>query len=189
MLVKPTTLAKIATQYAVSEEKSCVLATFDVKRIMATAQLEKYAIIMGVNFRILRSKTDLRQLLGDFIQHNLIFVDTAGTSPKDFSYISEMEEFINFIHVPREVHLCLNAALRKKEMQKIVSNFKNTAYDRAIITKSDESDSMGPVLSTLYQNRVDISYITNGQDVPSDIALANEDKVSELLLKEWSVSQ
>ena len=182
---KTTTLAKIASHYAVFEGKSCVLATFDVRRIMATAQLEKFALIMGTPFRVLRQKSDLKKLINDFISKNLIFIDTAGTSHHDLEYLEEMEDFISYINIPKEIYLCLNASFRIKEMQKVIDHFKQLYYEKVIVTKCDESGSLGPALSVLHRYNLPLSYLTNGQDVPSHIVLADEKSTHEYLLKEW----
>ena len=185
---KTTTLAKIASQYSVMDGKKCVLATFDVIRIMATAQLGKYADIMRIPFRVLMDKSDLKKLIKDFINYELIFIDTAGTSHHDSSYIGEMEAFVNYIESPKEVHFCLNASLRKREMVTILDHFESIPFDRVIITKVDESATLGPILSVLYKRKLDISYLTNGQDVggvPGDFFLGTRESVREQLLKEW----
>ena len=186
---KTTTLAKVVAQQrfmTMTNKKKCVLATFDVIRIMATAQLEKYANIMEIPFRVLRSKMDLKKLISDFIDYDLVFIDTAGTSHHDVSYLKEMEEFVAYIDIPKEVYFCLNASLRQKEMMKILNHFEAIPFDRIIITKVDESDTMGPILSAVYKKKLDISYITNGQQVPEDVFLGTKETVKKQLLKEWT---
>ena len=183
---KTTTMAKIASHYAVGEGRSCVLATFDVRRIMATAQLEKFALIMETPFRILRQKSDLKRLISEFIEKNLIFIDTAGTSHHDKSYLEEMGDFISYISIPKEIHLGINATLRIKEMEKIIDHFQNIRYDRVIITKCDESENLGPALSVLHRYNLPISYLATGQDVPTHFVLASKDIVCKQLMKEWT---
>ena len=183
---KTTTLAKIAAGCSVEDEDKSVLATFDVIRIMATAQLEKFANIMKIPFRILRGKSDLKKLINDFISYRFLFIDTAGTSPNNAEYLKEIREFVNYIDIPKEVHFCLNASLRVNEMEHLLDHFQGVGFDRVIITKVDESESMGPVLSVLKRRQLNISYVTNGQDVPNDIFLAEEKTMSKQMLREWS---
>ena len=183
---KTTTLAKLVASMALTDKKKCALATFDVIRIMATAQLEKYANIMEIPFRVLRSKTDLKKLIGDFINYDLIFIDTAGTSHHDSSYLKEMEEFVTYIDIPKEVYFCLNASLRQKEMMKILNHFEIIPFDRVIITKTDESETLGPILSAIYKKKLNISYVTNGQQVPGDVFLGTKETIKKQLLKEWN---
>lgn len=182
---KTTTLAKIATRCSVVEDKSCVLATFDIRRIMATAQLEKYANIMKVPFRVLYYRDDLKKLLSDFIEKNIIFIDTAGTSQHDKKHIEELSEFISYMKIPREVHLCLNSSMRTRDIGKIIKNFESCRYDRIVITKSDESYSLGTALSAAARCKKPLSYITCGQGVPNDIFSAGKESLKKQLLSEW----
>lgn len=182
---KTTTLTKVATKYAVIEKKQCLLATFDLRRIMAAAQLERYAHIMEIPFRTVGMVKELRQLITEHIGYQLIFMDTYGTNYSEEKNLNELFDFVNFIDIPREVHLCMSASMRLRDMERILKGFYTARYDRILITKVDESHSLGTALSAIFKTEVPISYITTGQEVPKDIVLASEKTVVAQLLKEW----
>ena len=183
---KTTTLSKIASRFILHENKTVVMATFDVRRIMATAQLETYANIVGVPFRVLREKSDFKTLVKDFIDKNLIFIDTAGTSQHDHKHIDEIGDYIDSLTYPKEVCLCLNASFRYKDLHDVMKSFRRTHFNKILITKADESYSLGSILSVAYESKVPLSFITDGQDVPNDIRLLTAEVLEEFLLREWT---
>ena len=182
---KTTTIPKIASHFIFREHKEVVMATFDIRRIMATAQLEAYAKILSVPFRVLREKSDFRDLVKEFISKNLIFIDTAGTSQNDTKHIDEIADYITSLQYPRDVYLCLNASFRYKDLLSIMGPFRKTEFNKLLITKSDESHSLGSVLSVAYESKIPLSFITNGQEVPHDVHLLNEETLEKFLMKEW----
>lgn len=183
---KTTTLAKIAAETAFGMRKKTLLATFDIKRIMATVQLERYAQMMEVPFRVIADKSALKKMIKDSIDYSYVLFDTSGTTKKDKDYFEEMKEFFDYITLPKEIHLCMNASSRMKEMEEIIHYFRALCYDRVIITKCDESLSLGPVLSVLHKHSLLVSFLTDGQDVPSDIHVANAEILKKKLEEEWA---
>ncbi|MBL8993082.1 MAG: hypothetical protein JNM63_07060, partial [Spirochaetia bacterium] len=117
--------------------------------------------------------------------YQLIFMDTYGTNYSEEKNLNELFDFVNFIDIPREVHLCMSASMRLRDMERILKGFYTARYDRILITKVDESHSLGTALSAIYKTEVPISYITTGQEVPKDIVLASEKTVAAQLLREW----
>jgi flagellar biosynthesis protein FlhF len=52
-----------------------------------------------------------------------------------------------------------------------------------IITKVDETSYIGNVISVADKYNKPISYITNGQEVPNDIAIAEPDMMVNMILE------
>lgn len=182
---KTTTLAKIAGKYRIQEDRDVVLASFDYHRVLATAQLEKYASILETSFRVIYDKSELKKLINDYINKNLIFIDTSGTSPAEDERLAELVEFIHHVEIPKETHFCLSASLRRREMKWVLDTFSPARADRVILTKIDESQSLGTALSLVSEQELKLSYLTCGQDVPYDIFPATEENIRAQLLKEW----
>lgn len=80
---KTTTIAKIASSYAVEEKKKVALLTADTYRIAAVEQLRTYANILEVPFRVIYSEEEVREAVGEFVNYDYIFVDTMGHSHKN----------------------------------------------------------------------------------------------------------
>ena len=182
---KTTNLVKIASIYGVRLRKRAVLLTHDFVRIAATDHLEKYAGIMKIPFHIVFEKSELREVISQYIHYDYIFIDTAGTSQNDLNTINELADFISAINLPKDVFLVLNAASRRKEMNKILENFRPLNYNKIIISKIDEAETLGTALSAAASLRLPIGFFTNGQKVPNDIIPASTEALALLLKKEW----
>ena len=62
----------------------------------------------------------------------------------------------------------------------VIARFNQLVYKNIIITKLDETNTVGPLLSIL-GNGKSISYFTTGQSVPDDIEIARKEKLYELI--------
>ena len=62
----------------------------------------------------------------------------------------------------------------------MITLFNNLMYTNIIITKLDETNTVGPLLSILGSGKK-ISYFTTGQSVPDDIEIARKEKLYELI--------
>jgi len=67
----------------------------------------------------------------------------------------------------------------------IYDNFKPLGIKEMIFTKLDETDTYGSLLNIIYQGKVNIAYITNGQNVPDDLLLPNEKILTDMLLRRY----
>jgi flagellar biosynthesis protein FlhF len=66
-------------------------------------------------------------------------------------------------------------------MQEIFKSFDKIHFDSIIITKVDETNSIGNVIDVAEKFKKPISYFTNGQEVPNDIVLADPEKLVNLM--------
>jgi flagellar biosynthesis protein FlhF len=64
------------------------------------------------------------------------------------------------------------AATKTSDLQDILRQFEPFNYQSVIITKIDETIRMGNIISVLAEKGKSVSYITNGQTVPTDIKRA-----------------
>ncbi len=182
---KTTTLSKLAVKYALQEDLLSVLVSYDGWRVMAAAQLERIAVNLGVPFRLLQEPSDLVKVIKENHQASLIFVDTGGTNFDDQKRLTDLFDLVNHVEIPKEVHLCLSASMRYKELQRMAKGFYDANFDRVLITKLDESSSLGPVLSVVANLEKPISFLSIGQNVPKDFELPSVEKMTTRLLKEW----
>jgi flagellar biosynthesis protein FlhF len=98
-------------------------------------------------------------------------------------YVSELNALLQ-AKGGSETFLVLGLTSKYKDMKAITGNFAKFGLDKVLFTKLDETETYGSIVNLLYEFPLRLSYITNGQNVPDDIAEANEDRLIELLLKE-----
>jgi flagellar biosynthesis protein FlhF len=179
---KTTTIAKLAAR-AYKHGVKVALITIDTFRIGAVAQLETYSGIMGLPLEVASTPAELAEALAAHADKQLIFIDTAGRSPRDREKLQELKSFLN-MNPAIEVHLCLAATTRDNELARTVARFGVLPVSRLLFTKLDESESFGSIVNVHLRDKVPLSYFTTGQKVPEDIEAATAGKVAELLIGE-----
>ena len=181
---KTTTIAKVASIFAVEEKKKVTLLTADTYRIAAAEQLRTYANILEVPFRVIYTKEELQKAIVDFKEYDYIFVDTAGHSHRNEEQLATMKEYLDAIGelASKEVFLVLSATTKYCDLLKIAKNYKSITDYQLIFTKLDETTTVGNLLNVKLFTDAPIAYVTCGQNVPNDIAKFNPQKTVKQLL-------
>ena len=176
---KTTTIAKLASRLILEARKNDLpdpeicLITIDTMRVSAQEQLEVFANILGKNVLKAESADDLRDLYDEYKEHvDYIFIDTSGYSPNDATKISNMKTILD-TKMNADVYLAVAASTKTSDLHNIFRNYEPFAYDSVIITKFDETQQIGNVISVLWEKHKSISYITDGQHVPRNIQKAD----------------
>lgn len=179
---KTTTIAKLTAQYVLEEHKKVVLFTSDTYRIAAVEQLKTYADILGVEIEIIYDESELPKYIEKWRHMDHILIDTAGRSHKNEEQVTELKALMKNV-VDKQVFLVLNANTTAKDVKNIVQTYEKaeSQFD-LIVTKLDETDEIGNVININYYSQKAIRYLTNGQNVPSDIKVFDKQSyITELL--------
>ncbi|MDE6014421.1 MAG: flagellar biosynthesis protein FlhF [Acetatifactor sp.] len=181
---KTTTIAKLASNFAVEEKKKTALLTADTYRIAAAEQLRTYAQILEVPFRVIYSLEEFQTAVEAFKEYDYIFVDTAGHSHQNAEQLEQMKSYLEVLgdKVQTQVFLVLSATTKYRDLLKIADNYKEIADYQLIFTKLDETTTMGNLLNLKIHADTPIAYITCGQNVPNDIEKFNPQKTVKQLL-------
>ena len=179
---KTTTLAKIAAQCVLEKGISTAFITADTYRISAVEQLKTYADILGLPIAIVYSPQELKEAIQKFRQKQLILIDTAGRSQHNRRQMAELKDFLA-VNQNIEKYLVLSATTKNEDAKDILEKFSVCRPDKVIFTKTDETKSLGVILNILRRQEMRLSYLTNGQSVPDDIAPAEAGKLAELFLR------
>ncbi|MBO4900745.1 MAG: flagellar biosynthesis protein FlhF [Lachnospiraceae bacterium] len=181
---KTTTIAKIASQFSVDQGKKVALLTADTYRIAAAEQLRTYANILEVPFRIIYAVEEVEQALEDFAAYDYVLVDTAGHSHQNETQRDQMNGFIHSVDglAEKETFLVLSATTKYRDLISIADTYSAMTDYKLIFTKLDETTTLGNLLNLKLHTGTTISYVTNGQNVPDDIAPFNPQKTVKLLL-------
>ncbi|MGA9178058.1 MAG: hypothetical protein WBZ05_12505 [Desulfobacterales bacterium] len=178
---KTTTIAKLAARLMLEKTKKVGLISLDAYRIGAMEQLQTYANILGVPcFKAFKTK-DLIFALRRMEGKDIVLIDTAGQSQYDRSRLDELRRLIPG-DLDISTHLLLSIATAEDEMNRAADNFRCLNYQSYIFTKRDETQKCGSILNQMIKQRLPVSYITTGQNVPEDIEQANRAKLLELIV-------
>lgn len=181
---KTTTLAKIASKYKVEKEKRVAFLTADTYRIAATEQLRIYANILDAPMSIIYSEDEMNAAIERVADYDLIFVDTAGFSHRNEAQCADMKKLINGLNsgYEKEIYLVLSATTKYKDLLEIADIYKEIADYKLIFTKLDETTTYGNILNIRLYSGANLSYMTNGQNVPDDIEVFDTQKIVKQLL-------
>ena len=174
---KTTTVAKLAALHAIGgpAEADCPvrIVTIDNYRIGARQQIETYGEIMRIPVTSAETAEELKKTIALGQDAGLIFIDTVGRSPADYSHLAEIRSVLDAVGRRGTTQLVLSATTKHTDLEEIMRQFEPFAYDGVIVTKLDETATIGNVLSALAGARKPLSYCCDGQVVPQDIAPAS----------------
>ena len=67
-------------------------------------------------------------------------------------------------------------------MKKTAERFAEVGVTSLLLTKLDETTGLGNLLPVLRESNLPLSYVTNGQNVPDDIAAAERRRLARIVL-------
>lgn len=166
---KTTTIAKLAARYVIeNDRRDVVLLSTDRIRIAAHDQLKSLGQILNIQVDIIDDLKNLPKRLKALSQNALVLIDTPGISRQDELF----KEHLAAMRCCEHIHhtLVLSANSQYQMLQACVHSYRLLGIESCVLTKLDECASLGDGLSVLAVNKLPLSYITDGQRVPEDIA-------------------
>ncbi len=174
---KTTTLGKLAGKIVTSAPEgstmNLALFTIDVFRIGAIEQVAKYAEIMLVPMESIFERSKMEHNIIKYQNYKNIVIDTIGRSPHEVEIYEDMYNVLSPCLDNASVSLVFSASTRGRDILNILDKFEKFNYESIILTKVDETRSIGNVISALSERGKSLSFITNGQEVPNDIMEAS----------------
>ncbi len=180
---KTTTLAKLAAQFSIKDNKSVGLITSDTYRIAAVEQLRTYSEILDIPLKVIYDPEEIKEAIDELRDKEVILIDTAGRNHKIEEQLLETKSIINNVPNP-EIFLVISATTTYKDIKSIIQSYSFIEDFKLIFTKLDESTTAGNILNTKVMTGKDLSYFTTGQIVPDDIEIASPEKIVDLIVGE-----
>ncbi|WP_438969993.1 flagellar biosynthesis protein FlhF [Methylophaga sp.] len=169
---KTTTIAKMAARCALKYgARDVALITTDCYRIGGQEQLRSYARILGVPVRVARTHAELADTLNELLDRRFILIDTAGMNQRDMK-LTEKFALLKQQSPRVKTYLTLSANTQASGIDDIIKAFSHLDLSGCIVTKTDETSSLGGAISALIRHRLPLTYIANGQQVPEDLSQA-----------------
>ena len=169
---KTTTVAKLAANFKLAHGVRVGLVTVDTYRIAAVEQLKTYAEIIDLPLAVVNDPAEMRRAIDELGAVDLVFIDTAGRSPRDEVKIRELADFLAQAR-PDEVHLVLSAvagqrqpAIGRRAVRAGPGRSADPDQARRGGRPGRDPRRAGP-------GQPPVSYLTTGQAVPDDIEPAD----------------
>lgn len=183
---KTTTTAKLAGLCARLHGPASVgLITLDTYRIGAHEQLRTYGRMLGVVAHLAHDQAALQDLLNLLSNKKMILIDTTGVAPRD----PRKRELLDVLDLPNVNRLLvLNAGGQGETLDEVVSSFRSTGVQQAVLSKIDEAVKLGPALDATVRHQLMLRGVTTGQRVPEDWESADAAKLVRLSMRTPSKS-
>ncbi len=185
---KTTTVAKLAARAAMDfGAEDIALVTTDTFRIGAQEQLSTYGRILGCPVKVAKDADELTDILYQLRHRRLVLLDTAGMGQRDLRLSEQLDALMQSHGSQIRSLLVLPATSQRRVLQETIDHFCRIPLSGCVLTKLDESLSLGEILSVIVENALPVTYFADGQRVPEDIRQANGrylvEKASELMLQ------
>lgn len=173
---KTTTLAKLAARAKDRGERIAII-TLDTYRMAAVEQLRTFAELLDVPFSVATSANDVRRAIDANIQADRIFIDTTGKSPRSRDSLPMLESTLRAAGA--NTLLCMAAGTRARDSKIVLNAYEPMGIDAVCLTKWDETVAPGESLATVIEQGLKLSHLCIGQEVPSDIIVANGTQIAQ----------
>jgi flagellar biosynthesis protein FlhF len=180
---KTTTLAKLATRQALFDQKKIALIAVYSHRFGVVEELKFYGQTIGVPVEVVMTPAELASAVEAHQDKEAVFVDTEGISCRNASQLLKLKGFMDALPPSRRIFLVLSATTRNRDLLHMAREFARVGYSEFIFTKLDETLTRGGALNLIHQMRRPLAYVTNGQNVPDDIAGITPRRLAALLLE------
>lgn len=169
---KTTTIGKLATRYVLQHGSAgLALVTTDCYRIAAHEQLRVFGHILDVPVRVVDERHSLNEVLHSLRDKTLVLIDTAGMSAQDVHRDKQLRQ-LNQVSLKMRKLLVLPCTSQLQVLRAAYQSYRPLGVDGGVLTKADEALNLGEALSVVIEQGLRIAYITDGQRVPDDLALA-----------------
>jgi flagellar biosynthesis protein FlhF len=168
---KTTTIGKLAARYVLQHGADKVaLVTTDTYRIAGHDQLRSLARILRVPVRVVDDANPLAKVLESLRHCSLVLIDTAGFRHGDPLLKSQLQALAQQPQV--KSYLVLSCNSQQQMLKASLHAYGAAGLKGCVLTKLDETASMGEALGVIMQSRLPIAYTTDGQDIPKHLDIA-----------------
>jgi flagellar biosynthesis protein FlhF len=180
---KTTTTAKLAARCVMRHGTGkLALITTDGYRIGGYEQLRIYGKILGVMVHSVKDETDLRIALEELRGKHTVLIDTVGMSQRD-KLVADQVAMLSGADSRIKRLLCLSATSTGETLGEVVRSYQGDGLAGCIITKLDESATVGNVLDVVIRQKLNLYYVANGQRVPEDLHMASRQHLIDRAFK------
>ncbi|VVN47893.1 Flagellar biosynthesis protein FlhF [Pseudomonas fluorescens] len=168
---KTTTLAKLAARYVLKYgAQNIALVSMDSYRIGAQEQLKTLGRILNVPVTHVDPGQSLVQALDPLLRKRVVLIDTAGLQASDPALRMQLESLAGR-GIKSKNYLVLATTSQKQVLTAAYHSYRRCGLAGCILTKLDETASLGDVLSLAISHGLPVAYLTDGPRIPDDLHL------------------
>lgn len=167
---KTTTIAKIASVLTNEIETQDIgIITLDTFRVGAFEQIDYFSKKLGIDCLKAENENKMNEVLKTFSSKKVILIDTLGVSPRNSELYIRLQSVLGVIKEEVRYYIVFSSSMKNDDILKSFTQFSGYSLSTLIVTKLDESESIGNILSICKEKNLKLLYYTDGQLVPNDI--------------------
>lgn len=176
---KTLMVAKMATQ-AVMNDLNVAVITTDTVRAGGVEQLQAFTKILDIPLQKAKTREDLKRILNQTKDHDLILIDTAGTNPHDPDDMARIARLADAGTI--EPILALTAGTDAEESSEIARSFALLGVQRMMATRLDIARRLGGLLSGAQKGGLSFCDISFTPKVTDGIAKMDASTLASFLI-------
>jgi flagellar biosynthesis protein FlhF len=134
-----------------------LLVAADCKRIAADEKINRFGFLLDAKVEKAESAADVQRIVQNYSEKvDAIFVDVSTENQGEICKLFAKDSEIYHI-----IPATMKTSVIEREIKKYGANF-------AIVTKADETNCYGNVISAIAGTGMKIAYISNGENIPRD---------------------
>lgn len=171
---KTTTIGKLAAKYVLKYgSSSLALVTTDTFRIAAHEQLRTFGRILDVPVRVVNETNSLEEVLQSLKTKRLVLIDTAGLNAQE-AHSQQQMDMLETVSLRLKKLLVVSCSSQRRVVEQAYNAYKALGLSGCVLSKMDESGSLGEAISLIVEKGLPVTYVTDGQRVPDDISVAKK---------------
>lgn len=174
---KTTTIGKLAARYVLKYgSSSLALVTTDTFRIAAHEQLRTFGRILDVPVRVVDATNSLDDVLHSLRNKRLVLIDTAGLNAQEPHSEAQLE-MLEGVSLRLKKLLVVSCSSQRRVVEQAYNAYKRLGLNGCVLSKMDESGSLGEAISLIVEKGLPVTYVTDGQRIPDDIDVAKKNEL------------
>jgi flagellar biosynthesis protein FlhF len=174
---KTSSAAKLCAKYIFEKNKHVSLCSLDILKINGNEALKNYAKKLKIEFASIKNTDEFKTFVSNS-DSDVIIVDSFGVNHNNLYQLNNLAKFFDIYKGKMKNSLLLSAQTKSHDAMRIYESFNNKiGLNSLIITKVDESYSIGNLAGIFLQSDLTIDYLTNGENVPENIEEAKLDNL------------
>jgi flagellar biosynthesis protein FlhF len=177
---KTTTLCKLAVRHVLAHGPgSLVLASADSARLGGADMLRAAARLLDVPFIAAADGESISSLLARAGNPGLLLLDTPGLSRRRSEDAVRLQELAG-----AGVHslLVLPANAQLAWLDSAVGDYRAARPVAAVVTKIDETVSLGEAVGVILREGLPLAYLTDGPEIPDDLHVGSASDIARRTL-------
>lgn len=181
---KTTVIAKLAAQYALKfGTHDIAIISADTSKVGANEALKIYANILNIPIRIVDDQQTMQDALNDVKKCQVVLIDTPGVTPLASMKLAEVINVFPKNYAIDKL-LVIPANMQVDSLEKTIEYYQTFGMQGFVLTKVDETNNLGGVLSVAIKLQLPIWYITTGQRIPDDLQVFSATKFVNRVLEQ-----